>query len=267
MDTSPAVQSPASSHSPADARLEDQVAAAQTVLRQAQPRPQQVLQLPVPHVDRSARDAARSSAPSGGPRRVAGARPAASNLRPQDTAGAGAMGTSTSTLGSRNSTTARPAKGTAERQAPGERRPGAARALPVVPHVVVVEGQRDAAAVRRAVRANVFVLGGAQDTASALGGLRRLLAQRGGAARDVVVLLDPDFAGRQGRQALDAALPGCRHAFVPAPCATSAGATRCAAQSRQICSLSCPAAGMRLRQTFSCKSSLHADLGVVVWAF
>ena len=37
----------------------------------------------------------------------------------------------------------------------------------------------------------------------------------------IVLLLDPDFAGRQARNLLNAALPGCWHAFIPAPAAVA----------------------------------------------
>lgn len=93
----------------------------------------------------------------------------------------------------------------------------------------MVEGVSDARAVRGAVRADVIVLGSSSCAGAELTTRRLwdLLDRRGGNASDVVVLLDPDVAGRQGRQAMDAALPGCRHAFVPAHCATTAVATRC----------------------------------------
>ncbi len=99
--------------------------------------------------------------------------------------------------------------------------------LPAFEGLVVVEGGSDAAALRRAVRADVFVLGSASTAGSAatLARLRELSAARRHAA-GVVVLLDPDVAGRQARLALDMALPGCRHAFVPAALATSVHATR-----------------------------------------
>jgi ribonuclease M5 len=99
--------------------------------------------------------------------------------------------------------------------------------LPAFEGLVVVEGGSDAAALRRAVRTDIFVLGSASTAGSAvtLARLRELSAAQHHAA-GVVVLLDPDVAGRQARLALDMALPGCRHAFVPAAMATAARATR-----------------------------------------
>lgn len=51
--------------------------------------------------------------------------------------------------------------------------------------------------------------------------LQQLRAQAGGLA----VLFDSDVAGRQARTWLEAQLPGCLHAFVPAPLAAAAADT------------------------------------------
>jgi 5S rRNA maturation endonuclease (ribonuclease M5) len=42
----------------------------------------------------------------------------------------------------------------------------------------------------------------------------------------LLLLLDPDVAGRQARRLLDERLPGCLHAFVPSTAAVSKTATR-----------------------------------------
>lgn len=42
----------------------------------------------------------------------------------------------------------------------------------------------------------------------------------------LLLLLDPDVAGRQARRTLDDRLPGCLHAFLPSPLATAAAATK-----------------------------------------
>lgn len=44
--------------------------------------------------------------------------------------------------------------------------------------------------------------------------------------RGIIVLTDPDVAGRQARRQLDDALPGCLHAFLPSPLATASAATK-----------------------------------------
>ena len=66
----------------------------------------------------------------------------------------------------------------------------------------------------------VYVLGGSTHafTEPVLAELRQLKERHGG----LVVLTDCDVAGRQARNQLETQLPGCLHAFVPAPLATSA---------------------------------------------
>lgn len=41
----------------------------------------------------------------------------------------------------------------------------------------------------------------------------------GGQYKGIVLLLDPDVAGRQARNMLNTSLPGCWHAFIPVPVA------------------------------------------------
>lgn len=86
--------------------------------------------------------------------------------------------------------------------------------------LIVVEGINDMKAVRRAMRnADVFVLG----TATRAGDhqvqsqIRELSSRYSG----VVLLLDPDVAGRQARNVLNRAFGGCFHAFVPCMAATA----------------------------------------------
>lgn len=60
--------------------------------------------------------------------------------------------------------------------------------------------------------------------AAMLEGLRAAAARRGDAG--VVVLTDPDVAGRQARNTLDDRLGGCWHAFIPVPLARARAAVR-----------------------------------------
>lgn len=99
--------------------------------------------------------------------------------------------------------------------------------------LVIVEGLSDMRAVQRAApAADVFVLGSATHAAVGSVAAPEVVSQLRGAAASgryaaVVVLTDPDVAGRQARVALDEALPGLlRHAFLPAPAATAAAATK-----------------------------------------
>ena len=92
--------------------------------------------------------------------------------------------------------------------------------------LILVEGMNDMRAVRRAVNSDVFVLGSATHAQSTV--TTRMVQELRAAAAGhagVVIFTDPDVAGRQARQALERQLPGCYHAFVPAPLATAAGAT------------------------------------------
>ncbi|KAL4427952.1 hypothetical protein ABPG75_002041 [Micractinium tetrahymenae] len=80
-------------------------------------------------------------------------------------------------------------------------------------------------AVRRAAPgAAVYVLGTA--TAACSPQLVQDLRAAASRFRGVIVLTDPDVAGRQARRQLDEALPGCLHAFLPLPLATAGAATK-----------------------------------------
>jgi len=79
----------------------------------------------------------------------------------------------------------------------------------VIRELVVVEGIHDRQAVERAVQADVWVLGGERVSQHSIAELRRARAARG-----VIVLTDPDGPGERIRRRIDAAVPGCKHAFV-----------------------------------------------------
>jgi len=93
---------------------------------------------------------------------------------------------------------------------------------------IVVEGLSDKRAVQLAVPDAVFVLGSSKwiegkNSARILESLRHGLPQ----FERIVVLMDPDVAGRQGRNALEAEFPGqFWHAFLPVQLATSVKASR-----------------------------------------
>jgi ribonuclease M5 len=85
--------------------------------------------------------------------------------------------------------------------------------------VIVVEGIRDAQAVRRAFpTADVLITHGWGLSREQLELLRTAQSRRG-----VIILTDPDHAGEQIRRRLDKELPGCRHAFVSRGDATGQG--------------------------------------------
>ncbi|MBE3597126.1 MAG: ribonuclease M5 [Hydrogenibacillus sp.] len=77
--------------------------------------------------------------------------------------------------------------------------------------VIVVEGRHDAARVREAVAARVYVLGGDALTPDKIKEIACLHRTRG-----VIVLTDPDRVGEKLRRALDRAIPGLWHAHLAA---------------------------------------------------
>ncbi|WP_107728453.1 ribonuclease M5 [Desmospora activa] len=79
-----------------------------------------------------------------------------------------------------------------------------------IQEVIVVEGKKDTAAIRRAVEADTIETGGSAVGPAVIAAVRR--AQR---VRGVIVFTDPDAAGERIRRILSRAVPGIKHAFVP----------------------------------------------------
>lgn len=75
--------------------------------------------------------------------------------------------------------------------------------------IIVVEGRNDTLAVQRALVADTIETGGASLSSDVLRQIA--LAQQ---RRGVIVLTDPDRVGEWLRRRIDAAVPGCKHAFV-----------------------------------------------------
>lgn len=91
--------------------------------------------------------------------------------------------------------------------------------------LIVVEGVNDMKAVRRAVpNADVYVLG----TATRAGDkeVHEQLRHLSDRYKGILLLLDPDVAGRQARNTLNVALGGCFHAFIPCMAATASADIR-----------------------------------------
>lgn len=85
--------------------------------------------------------------------------------------------------------------------------------------LIVVEGKKDAEAVRRAFPgADIMITHGWGLTAGQIEALQTAERRRG-----VIIFTDPDYAGEQIRRRLAALLPNCRHAFIPRNQATSKG--------------------------------------------
>ena len=80
----------------------------------------------------------------------------------------------------------------------------------MIKEVIVVEGKNDAAAVKKAVDADIIITGGfgiTQDTLK----LIRIASER----RGVIVLTDPDFMGEKIRKIIGDRIPKVKHAFIP----------------------------------------------------
>lgn len=75
---------------------------------------------------------------------------------------------------------------------------------------IVVEGKNDAAAVRRAVAADIIITSGFGINKSILDRIRTAQEKNG-----VIVLTDPDFMGEKIRKIISDRIKGVRHAFVP----------------------------------------------------
>ncbi len=79
----------------------------------------------------------------------------------------------------------------------------------MIKEVIVVEGKNDLAAVKKAVEAEVIVTGGFSLTKEVLNRIK-LAQQRKG----VIILTDPDHAGKLIRKRIKRHVPGCKEAYL-----------------------------------------------------
>lgn len=75
---------------------------------------------------------------------------------------------------------------------------------------IVVEGKNDAAAVRRAVDADIIITSGFGINKGILERIRTAQEKNG-----VIVLTDPDFMGEKIRKIISDRIKGIKHAFIP----------------------------------------------------
>jgi len=75
---------------------------------------------------------------------------------------------------------------------------------------IVVEGKNDAAAVKRAVEADIIITSGFGINKGILDRIRTAQEKNG-----VIVLTDPDFMGEKIRKIISDRIKGVRHAFIP----------------------------------------------------
>lgn len=79
-----------------------------------------------------------------------------------------------------------------------------------IKETIVVEGKNDAAAVRRAVDADIIITSGFGLTGKTLALIKTAQERHG-----VIVLTDPDFMGEKIRSIIAQKIKGIRHAFIP----------------------------------------------------
>jgi ribonuclease M5 len=87
----------------------------------------------------------------------------------------------------------------------------------MIREVIVVEGKKDVAAVKRAVEVECLVTGGYSLSRHLLSQIEAAYGRSG-----IIILTDPDSAGERIRKKLTALFPAAKHAFVPREAATAA---------------------------------------------
>lgn len=80
----------------------------------------------------------------------------------------------------------------------------------IIKEVIVVEGRDDITAVKAALDAEVIATGGFGYKKKLIEDLRQI-AKRSG----IIILTDPDYAGKEIRRDLAKKIPGAKHAFLP----------------------------------------------------
>lgn len=80
----------------------------------------------------------------------------------------------------------------------------------MIKETIVVEGKNDAAAVRRAVEADIIITSGFGISKSTLDRIRTAQNNHG-----VIVLTDPDFMGEKIRKIISGRVKGVKHAYIP----------------------------------------------------
>lgn len=85
------------------------------------------------------------------------------------------------------------------------------RGIILIKELIVVEGKNDAAAVKKAVDADIIITSGFGLTKQTLELIRKAQQLQG-----VIVLTDPDFMGEKIRRIIADKVKGVKHAFIPA---------------------------------------------------
>lgn len=88
----------------------------------------------------------------------------------------------------------------------------------MIKEVIIVEGKDDIQAVKRAVDAEMIATSGLGLNDRILERIKRAAERKG-----IIVFTDPDFPGEKIRKTIQAAVPNCKHAFLPRELATKDG--------------------------------------------
>ncbi len=80
----------------------------------------------------------------------------------------------------------------------------------IIKEVIVVEGKDDAAAVKKAVDAEIIITHGYGITGETFKRIEFAQKRTG-----VIIFTDPDFAGEKIRKRISERIKGCKHAFLP----------------------------------------------------
>lgn len=79
----------------------------------------------------------------------------------------------------------------------------------MIQEIIVVEGREDVRAVKAALDCEVIATGGIRISKARMEELKRLQERHG-----LIILTDPDYAGKRIRELLSSQIPGCKHAYV-----------------------------------------------------
>ncbi len=87
-----------------------------------------------------------------------------------------------------------------------------------IKEVIVVEGKDDITAVKAAIDSEVIATGGSHISSELLSNIANIHKRVG-----IIVLTDPDYAGKKIRRQVEKVAPGCKHAFIRRDKATKDG--------------------------------------------
>lgn len=88
----------------------------------------------------------------------------------------------------------------------------------MIKEIIVVEGRSDVSAVKKAVDAEIIATSGFGITEETIKLIKQAAKTKG-----IIILTDPDYAGKKIRQIISREIENCKHAFIPRDKATKNG--------------------------------------------